>query len=788
MKDVYLIGNAHLDPVWLWQWQEGFAEIKATFKSALDRMREFPDFKFTSACAAYYMWIEKSDPAMFAEIQKRVREGRWSVAGGWYIQPDCNLPSGESFARHALISQRYFKEKFGVIAKTGYNVDSFGHNGNIPQMLKKSRMENYVFMRPMPHEKDLPASLFDWESADKSRVRAYRIPFNYAIDVENFAQFKKVAALADKHEMMAFFGVGNHGGGATVELLSKMEKELGEGYVYSTPDEYFEKVKSVSVPVVCGDLQYHAKGCYSAQSEIKKNNTKAEKMLFEAEAYSVLSEKLMNTPYPEKELKRAWERALFNQFHDILGGCSIKEAYDDARMTHGESMSIAAVASNFALQQISWNIDTLRGKELEVYKRSWPPAPSWKSAEDVGTPVVVFNPDAFETERVVFVREDPTYMTDEEGNEIPIQAVRDSKTNKGFKTKTAFCARVPALGYRVYRMFFEKPAKEYKSRLYADEKTLENGVIKVTFAENGEIKELLKNGKTVLKNTKTVLIVETECDTWAHGVKRFKKTVDAEVKGCVTVLEKGPVRATVRATQTVGGSTLIRDYSLSENSDEVEVRAKIDFHEKHKMLKICFDAPEKAEKTICEIPFGFIERPADGDEQVCLNYASYSGIGVASDGVHSFDAEENTLSLTLLRGAIFADHFGERDSLCEYTEQGEHALKYVIFGYSSPSDAAVRARKLLCEPTVLVETFHKGALKTEYSGVKVSEKNIIVSAVKKQADGRGTVLRAYEADGRDTRAEIELFGKKYAAVFKPYEIKTIVFDCDVKETDFLEIL
>ena len=189
MGKVHLIGNAHLDPVWLWQWQEGLMEVKATFRSALDRMNEFPDFKFTSACSAYYMWIEKSDKKMFDEIVKRVKEGRWNLVGGWFIQPDCNIPSGESFARHALISQRYFEEKFGVRANTGYNVDSFGHNGNLPQILKKSGMDNYVFMRPMPHEKNIPSDLFDWESMDGSRVRTFRIPEFYNIDQTRYHVF-----------------------------------------------------------------------------------------------------------------------------------------------------------------------------------------------------------------------------------------------------------------------------------------------------------------------------------------------------------------------------------------------------------------------------------------------------------------------------------------------------------------------------------------------------------------------------------------------------------------------
>ncbi|GIQ65844.1 hypothetical protein PACILC2_44120 [Paenibacillus cisolokensis] len=137
-KKLYMIGNAHLDPVWLWQWQEGFQEAKATFRSALDRMKESEDFIFTSSSAAMYEWIENNDPAMFEEIRQRVREGRWHIVGGWWIQPDCNIPGGESFVRQGLYGQRYFKEKLGVTAKVGYNVDSFGHHGMLPQILKKA--------------------------------------------------------------------------------------------------------------------------------------------------------------------------------------------------------------------------------------------------------------------------------------------------------------------------------------------------------------------------------------------------------------------------------------------------------------------------------------------------------------------------------------------------------------------------------------------------------------------------------------------------------------------------
>ncbi|MBR4894870.1 MAG: alpha-mannosidase, partial [Clostridia bacterium] len=420
MNKIHLIGNAHLDPVWLWQWYEGYAEVKATFRSALDRMKEFPDYKFTSACAAYYEWVRDSDPAMFDEIRARVKEGRWCVSGGWYIQPDCNIPSGESFARHALVSQRFFRREFGKAAKTGYNVDSFGHNGSLPMILRQSGMDAYVFMRPGPHEKpEIPDSLFRWESADGSAVPTYRIPIQYNFNLGCFDNFAKVAEMAVRHDMMAFYGVGNHGGGPTIRLLEKMEAELGDEYVYSTPDEYFDAVRGENMPVVREDLQFHAKGCYSACSLIKKNNRKSESMLYAAENLTSLSHSLVGTAWPAAEFERAWKNTLFNQFHDIMGGCSIRDAYDNAAITHGETQAIADRAINFACQQISWNIDTVGDAPFKPDKPGW--GAGWTN-EGVGTPIVVFNPHPWPVVRAfVTVHDRPTRLTDDAGHPIRCQ-------------------------------------------------------------------------------------------------------------------------------------------------------------------------------------------------------------------------------------------------------------------------------------------------------------------------------------------------------------------------------
>lgn len=799
MEKVYLIGNAHIDPVWLWRWQEGYAEVKATFRSALDRLKEYDDLKFTSACSAYYMWIEESDKEMFAEIQQRVKEGRWELAGGQMIQPDCNIPSGESFARHALISQRYFQEKFGVMAKTGYNVDSFGHNGSLPKLLQNSGIDSYVFMRPEPHEKELPAWLFDWESADGSRVRTYRIPGPYCIQLQFLNRFKEIDQIAQdtKTPMMAFFGVGNHGGGPTVELLETMKKELPDNFVYATLKEYFDLMQAREVPVVADDLQFHAKGCYSANSEVKTNNRKAETMLFQTEAFSVLSNKLVQTPYPEDALNVAWCDVLFNQFHDIMGGCSIREAYPDARMIHNEAMAIASRKTNFALQQLSWKIDTTAGKELALPNKTSQLCQVW-TAEEIGTPLALFNPLATPRRAVAEVFCEPEYVTDDQGNLVYSQRVRDGKVT-GCRNKTLIDVELPALGYGVYRLHFDKTdAKLPESSVKAGENFLENALIKAVFdPATGELCQLYdkKQGRDLLSGqTGAVLMDETESDTWGHGIVFYKKLAAACQSGSIKVTESGPLRASMRCQQSFENTQITRDYTLAEHSDQLQVRVKVDFREKHRMLK--FTIPVKAEnpKAVCEIPFGSMEKTVDGAEYATQSWFALgdgqTGLGVATDSKYSFDAEGNQLSLTVLRGTLFADHSGpgeNRDEFCVFMDQGEHEFQYILFPFAAKADAAVRAQELLNQPIGVVETFHKGPLGTSFSGISVSPANIVVTALKKHRDSDAYVLRCYEAEGRDTQAEICLFGTKFQADFGHDQVKTFIVDgANVRETNFLE--
>lgn len=795
MKKIHLIGNAHLDPVWLWQWQEGYAEVKATFRSALDRMKEFDDFKFTSACSLYYMWIEESDKSMFDEIAARVKEGRWEIVGGWLIQPDCNIPCGESFARQALISQRYFKEKFGITAKSGYCVDSFGHNGNLPKILQNSGMENYVFMRPGPHEKELQQSLFRWVSSDGSCVKAYRIPNRYCITKEQFQIFGEIADMEEDTNLMAFYGVGNHGGGPTVALLDHMHRDLDERFVYSTVDDYFDSVKDVPVPELHDDLQYHAKGCYSACASIKADNRLCENALINAEKYSILSKKLIGTPYPADKLNHAWKNVLFNQFHDILGGCSIREAYADAAYQQHEAMSICQRIENFALQQISWNIDTMDGHEIMHSEPGNRLNIGWNS-DTVGTPIVVFNPLPHPVTRMISVRRRPVCIRTNDGELIPTQLVRDSRTNGNDKFATAFIATIPAMGYSLYRMFFrEECVPEFESPFITSDHSIENSVIRLELnPDTGEIISIIRKdtGIELLSgDSSTVFIDETTSDTWSHGITQFKDVVEIFTKGSVKLIENGPVRATLRSTMRLGNTEIIRDYSIFPDREDIQVQTRIDFHEKHRMLKFCLPINIANPMAYCQIPYGYIQRPTDGTEQVGGSWMALidgsSGIGLANDSKYSFDADGSTLNLTVLRGAIWGDHYGVRDEFCEFMDQGIHRFTYTIFPFRSIHHCEKAACELNNPPTAIIETFHHGPLPVSYSGISVSHPNIIVTACKQHEDSDGIVLRCCEVENKDTAATISLFGTTFQAEFSHSQVRTFLIQGkSVTPVDFME--
>lgn len=786
-KKLHMIGNAHIDPVWLWQWQEGYQEIKATFRSALDRMKEFPDFIFTGSSAAFYEWVEQNDPAMFEEIKQRIQEGRWEIVGGWWIQPDCNIPSGESFARQALYAQRYFKEKFGVTAKVGYNPDSFGHAGMLPQILKQSGMDYYTFMRPGPHEKGLPGRLFWWESDDGSRVLTFRIPFEYLTGPEEIRSHlvKCTGELKEPFdEMMCFYGVGNHGGGPTKANLQKIEYWNADPEFptleISSPNRYFAAVekRDLPIPVVHDDLQYHAVGCYAVHSGIKKWNRQGENLLITAEKFAALAERLTGQPYPRNDFTLAWKNVLFNQFHDIMGGTSLEPAYDDARDMHGEAMNLGARSLNHAIQSMSWRvkIDQVEGMR----------------------PIVVFNPHAWPIRANVELEgsklEETYVLLDEQGSQVPWQGVRSLATVSSWRRRLNFVAELPPMGYRTYRLMTkEAPPRQAFPNVHTEAYALENDRLRLEVDPGtGTIKLVDKVAQfnVIPGGGARLAVIEDLSDTWSHGVTIFDNEIGSFAVRSVKLVEQGPVKAVLRVTSGYGLSTVMQDFTVYRDLDQIDVAVTVDWREHHKLLKLRFPTDLHFPKATYEASYGHIERPVNGEEEPGQNWIDLSGVlrtnqslyglSLLNDGKYSFSVKEREMAMTVLRSPIYAHHdpyVPQPGEHYTYMDQGIQRFNYSLLphvGGWEDAETVRRAAELNARPVAIVETYHDGDLPQTDSFVAVDKANIIVSAVKKAEDGDDLIVRAYETNGVATTATISLpkFGRTITADFPKCGIKS----------------
>ncbi|MCL2351472.1 MAG: GNAT family N-acetyltransferase [Firmicutes bacterium] len=855
---LHLIGNAHLDPAWLWPWTDGFAEVLSTFRAALDRLAEYPGFVYTCAGACYYQWVEETAPDMFEEIRKYVREGRLVPVNGWWLQPDCNAPCGESFARHSLYGQRYFLEKFGRACTVGYNVDSFGHNAMLPQILRKSGMDSYVFMRPGPHENAAVPRLFFWESPDGSRVTAFKIfePYNISSPADFDAAAAKALDAARElgNPMMLFYGVGNHGGGPTISLMNHITRRIetpgnretfpeGENLLFSSPERYMASVDGKGLPVWRGELQQHAIGCYSAMLTLKQLNRRAETGLLAAEAADALAAMLLGGAPKTGAIADAWKYVMFNQFHDILGGCSIRKACDDAILSYGCAISAAGGIQNSALQRVAWSIDTLGDSNLPNSKEE-----DWKlwGLADKGTPLVVFNPLPFDATLPAEAAGGIKRVTDSGGNCLDIQRVRGPMTDgENHKWSTLFVARLPALGYATFWLHKNEAGAEtawkggdceqhpaplttgggdslttggvsareaagnreqVPAPLKSGGNSMSNGFLEVAFDPQSGLISGIKDVLTGAEHLKgpapaALVIDEAHGDTWGHGLREYRDVAGRFEKVSAEWTERGPLRATMRGSFAYGGSTLVQDVSLYRDFGYIDISLTINWRERHKLLKAEFpvNAGEAAAEVTAEIPYGFVSRGMDGREYPIQRWIDVSGGGrgltVANDSSFAADVLDGALRVTVLRSPIYADHYGKRDELCEFTEQGERKVRFRLIPHAAgPQSAGAvnAAMELNAPPTLVYASYHKGPLPLRGKGIDISAPNVLAAALKGSEDAGGWILRCYEARGTAAKAEISLpyLQRTFTADFGPCEIKTFLIPASasepVRETDLPE--
>ncbi|SMY06302.1 glycoside hydrolase family 38 C-terminal domain-containing protein [Flavimaricola marinus] len=783
MKDeqppmLHMIGNAHLDPVWLWRWQEGCAEAIGTCWAAMDRLEEGDGFVFSKGEAHIYAWIEELDPDLFEKIRHYVREGRWVVVNGWWIQPDCNVPSGESVIRQALYGKRYFREKFGIEVPTGYNVDSFGHPGTFPMLLQHTGSDSYTFMRPNASEIDLPGEIFRWRSPDGSEVTAFRIQGAYntskremPLPEKTDLHYEKIAAAG--HPFMCFYGVGNHGGAPTRANIDEIERRIaaGEGLRFSDPETFFETIKSGDWPVFENELQFHAVGCYSVASSLKTLNRKAESLLEQAEAAATLATREVGVAYPRAEFERLWRILLFNQFHDTLGGTSLESACKDSERELGGVIHGAELQLNAAIRHLGRTIAPSAHPEdatMLLVNANGQPASCLMEAEPWVDKDIV-------SKRIV---------VDENGDPVPFQYADPHGKTTGMQ-RIVFPLEMPAYGWRMLRFSVDDSGVSAPPAGFgqpSQDRVFSTGGYRIEIDSEGAIASLQDaDGNEIFAAPgHRAILVEDRSDTWGHGGKSFGIEGEAMTLELVRVIEDGPVRKVIEVTCSARNSRMTTSIVLPEDGAyPVELRVHLDWREKHTLLRLAY--PLGAEAMECEVPGGWATRRMDGSEVPALRWVRGVGAGretvIANDAKYSYAGRDGTVYLTAVRSPVYAHHDPVpivEGARYRYMDQGEQAFTmWLKSGRSVSRKAATALADTLNKPVVSTPHIARsGTGAASGTWLDVDAPHSHVSTLKTAEDGDAAVLRLYDLDGEGASARVD----GHTVALGAYSVATVAFD------------
>jgi alpha-mannosidase len=753
----HLIGHAHIDLSWLWRWEETVHDIAThTFQGTLDQMDRFPGLTFAQSQAAVYEAMEKDYPELFRRISVKAREGTWIPVGGMWAEPDLNMPDGESFARQLLYGKRYFQDKFGVDVTVGWNPDGFGHNFQLPQILRKAGIKYYVFERCAPER----TPVFWWQGLDGSKLLAYVPPGWYLVNLKEGVRDLLLESSKDTplKDFMLLYGEGDHGGGpraTDLEAIRKFKEDKNHPRLeFVTPAKYFERLEKsgIAFPTVNRELNYTFPACYTTQAAAKKYNRLLENLLLTAEKFSAIAAATgARSYYPERDIDEAWKIVLRNQFHDILDGSSIGPVYDESRAFYEAAGERAQRALDFSLESLANQVDT-RGD---------------------GVPLLVFNPLAWErTEPVEATVSLPgpvngLRVIDGAGKEMPVQILEEKPGAGGTEFRFLFiAAAVPSLGYATYRVLGAESLPKFTTGLSLDGTTLENEFFKLTLnPKTGWIQSLFdkKAGREVLAGeaNKLQAIVDEppSMSAWELGLKETFWDIGAEGAE-IEVLETGPVRAALRVKSAFRNSSFVQDIRLYDRLPRVDCRVHLDWQERNLMIKAAFPAAAANASAVFEIPYGAISRPADGTEVPALRWIDLTdesgrhGLSLLNDCKYGFDVKGNVMRISIVHGATEPDPEADR---------GEHELLYSLYPHAGGWAEAESFRRgyefnvpLLAHAAMI----HSGGWPAEQSFLRVNPGNIILSSLKKESGyfSRASILRFYEISGKETEVSVELPG------------------------------
>ncbi len=820
-RNIHLICNAHLDPVWLWEWEEGAAAVISTFRTAADLCEEYDNFIFNHNEVILYKWVEEYEPALFTRIQKLVKEGKWHIMGGWYLQPDCNMPSGESFVRQILTGRQYFKNKFNVTPKTAINFDPFGHTRGLVQIMAKSGYDSYLFCRPGNEFIQLPAESFIWSGYDGSTVIGHRSLSHYNTQLGEAGQkvSKWLTEFKDVDPGIILWGVGNHGGGPSRidldDLKKIIETENNENIIHSIPEKYFKELseKKDKLPVHDKDINPWAVGCYTSQSRIKHKHR-----LLENELY--MTEKMVSTAsyqglmkYPDKELNEAIFDLLEGEFHDILPGSSIQPVEETSLrvLDHGlEIVSRIKARAFFAL------------------------AGGQAKAEEGEIPILVYNPHPYKVKQVI---ECETQLAVENrgtsftlfsvynnGKLVPSQ-IEQELSNLPFDWRKRVIFEAELEPSQMNRFDCKLNIVEKKPEIELLEKdgkiTFETNDLKVVInTTTGFIDEYIVGSVDYISSDAfKPIVMNDDDDPWGMMVKSFRDYLGsfklmspkkaAKFAGLakdeltpVQVIEDGPVRSVVEALFEFDDSFICQRYKLPKKGTQIQIETRVVWNQKSKMLKLSIPTQLKNGKYFGQVAYGKDELPSNGNEAVAQKWVAVSdgksALSCINNGIYGSDYADGEIRLSLLRSPAFSGHPFEKRPIVpqnQYSpriDQGERLFHFWLDAGDAVNhlqNIDSRANEVNEKPFAL--SFFPCGLGNECKpGIELSNPSIQMTTLKKAESSNDLILRLFEPTGKkqETNVNVPFLDYEFKIDLNPFEIKTVKINPETKQYVLVDLM
>ncbi len=792
LPTIHLIGNAHIDPVWLWDWREGLNEGLVTVGTILDLMDEYPEMTFTRGEAAIYEHIERTDPAMFERILRHIEAGRWDVVGGTYVQMDTNLPATETFARHFARGQSYFRSRFGKPVRAAWAADSFGHSAGLPEILAAAGIEGYAFSRPGSEQVKIEQPAFWWEGPGGSRVMGYRVPIGWygAERVEMVPKLDGSLALLESGKLRnvgCFYGLGNHGGGPTRRQLNEIREWVATHpqvrVLHSGLHGLFDALRAEVaehgddfLPTHAGELSFCLRGCYASLAKFKYAYRRSEAALARAERTdAAIAARLGRTP---ADLGAAWDSVLFNSFHDILPGSSIERAYDDQIAWLGGAIHAGQAAELHAMNALAARVDTsvapAEGDNPSgVAILVWNSHPHAYRGHVAFEAALDYRPIWAYTDRAA---ELPVEVRGREGTPVPFQVIateHNAMPQFAWRKRVVVPVELPALGWNVFTMAYkENPvlAAPVADPLPAP---MPGSIANAHYAVRAEAGSagirIEHDGQPLFGDAGLgAITVEDPWGSWG-GMAEEPQSLDLSTVRDrwkvtdVRVLDAGPELAQMWVRMEGGSSRLDLTFSLYRGEDRVDVAARLFWNERAARLKLVLPAGDQAE---FEVPGGSVTRgplgEVPGGRWVRIHGAGQT-VGFASDALYGYDCKDGALRATVARAGGYATDvkLGPNDETWRpAVDTGELRFRFLLApgGERLP----VLARELEEPPITLLVPARTGDWPRCGSLAALAPDSLRVLALKPAEDGNGWILRVQETAGRDTTPEFAWMGEALA--------------------------